>query len=100
MPMNIVKTGTWLYDGSAEMPVDIVGLEYDWYYEIDKVDDLLEEDDQPIPLGEEGLLYHVRFQRAGDTESLWIDGGCYQRLEDAMKAAQERTPSPIKWKDD
>jgi hypothetical protein len=32
--MKIVKTGWWLYDGTAERPVDIVGLGFDFWYEL------------------------------------------------------------------
>lgn len=30
MDIKIVKSGTWLYDGTVEKPVDIIALDYDW----------------------------------------------------------------------
>ena len=61
------------------------------------VDGLLEEGEEPEPLGPEGLLYHVRFQRAGEEELEWVDGGCYQTIEDAIKAAEARITGKISW---
>src|SRR5690606_25019322 len=58
----IVKTGTWLYGGSVETPVDIISLDCDWDYELNKADGRLEEGEEPIPLGPDGCLYYVRFQ--------------------------------------
>ena len=94
---NIVQKGTWIYSESVEMPVDIVGLEYDWYYELDRTDGLLDEGEEPEPLGPEGLLYHVRFQKAGEEELGWVDGGCYQTIDDAIKAAESKITGIIHW---
>ena len=35
VPVRIVKSGEWLFEGDLDLPVDIVVLDYDWYYEND-----------------------------------------------------------------
>ncbi|MEM1404869.1 MAG: hypothetical protein AAGG55_16145 [Pseudomonadota bacterium] len=96
-PVNIVKSGGWVLDGGLEMLVDIVALHYDWYYVSDKEAGMLRPDTAPKPLGPDGLLYHVRFQEAGELDDLWIDGGCYQTLDEAVDGAQWKASTPITW---
>ncbi|MEL7044649.1 MAG: hypothetical protein AAGL66_06470 [Pseudomonadota bacterium] len=96
-PVRIVKSGEWLFEGELELPVDIVVLNYDWYYENEKGDGVLRKGAAPVPPGPDGLLYHVRFQEAGEVDELWIDGGCYSTLEEALDGAQWKAPSTIKW---
>ena len=98
-PVQIVKSGEWLLDGDLDFPVDIVVLTYDWYYENDKKAGVLRDGAEPTPLGPEGTLFHVRFQEAGEIDDLWIDGGCYPTLEEAIAGAQWKAPSTIKWLD-
>ena len=54
MPLKIVRTGTWLYDGTVEKPVDIIALEYDWWYSLASKDGQLDDDVEPNPLGPDG----------------------------------------------
>ncbi|MEM1141949.1 MAG: hypothetical protein AAF671_00525 [Pseudomonadota bacterium] len=97
VPVRIVKSGEWLFDGDLDLPVDIVVLTYDWYYENDKKAGVLRDGAEPTPLGPEGTLFHVRFQEAGEIDDLWIDGGCYPTLQEAVEGAQWKAPSKIKW---
>ena len=97
MTLKIIKTGTWLYD-SVEKSVDVVGLNYDWWYELSKADNLLGKDDAPLCLGKEGYLYYARFRHAGEhIEPTWVDTDGYQTLLDAMQAAEKKVEGGIKW---
>ena len=60
--MKIVRNGSWCYSGSVDKPVDIVGLAYDFWFELAKADEILELGETPQPLGQDGLLYYVRFK--------------------------------------
>ena len=96
--MKLVRTGRWLYDGSVEKTVDIVALDYDWWYKLAKADGALEDRDVARLLGRDGLPYYVRFQRAGeDNEPIWVDSDGYETCEEAMQAAQKKVFYPIIW---
>ncbi|MBK7951771.1 MAG: hypothetical protein IPK00_24155 [Deltaproteobacteria bacterium] len=99
MTLVVVRTGTWLYDGSVDMPVDIIGLDYDFWYQIGKADDQLEPGEEPEALSPEGFLYYVRFRLAGDpTEPTWVDSPGRSSVDAAMRDAQGKAPSAISWK--
>jgi hypothetical protein len=97
--MKIVCSGTWIYDGTVERPVDVVALSFDWWYELAKADALLEEGETPLALGPDGVLYYARFQRAGDTSaSTWVDTPGHQTLVAAMEAAELKVASGVAWR--
>lgn len=95
----IVRSGRWVYAHRQRMPVDIVGLPYDFWFELVRADgEEPETEESPEPLGTDGLLYYVRFRHAGETaEPTWPDSRGYRTVEGAMCAAQNRVPSPIDW---
>lgn len=96
--MVIVRSGRWLYDDTVEMPVDIVGLTYDFWFELGKADDQLEPGETPTGPGESGLLFYVRFRRAGETSTpTWPDSAGYVTIDEAIRAAEERAPTAIVW---
>lgn len=96
--MKIVRTGRWLYDDSVEQPVDIVGLDVDFWYEIARADDALDPDESPTPLGTDGLLYYVRFRHAGEESTpTWVDSGGHPTVDGAVHEAEAKVPSPIRW---
>lgn len=96
--MVIVRSGRWLYDDNVEMPVDIVGLTYDFWFELGKADDQLESGEAPTRPGESGLLFYVRFRRAGETSTpTWPDSAGYVTIGEAIRAAEERAPTAIVW---
>jgi hypothetical protein len=97
--MKIVKTGQWLYDGSVERPVDIVGLDFDFWYELARADGQLDEGEEPESPGGAGLLYYVRFQHAGEkSEPTRVDSQAFTTVEAAMAEADSKTPTPVVWK--
>ena len=96
--MRIVKRGRWRHEGSVEMPVDIVAFEFDWWHEHARQDGTLEPGTEPVPLGDNGLLYYVRFRRAGErSEPTWVDSSGHETAAAAMADAQEQSPTPIRW---
>ena len=58
--VELVATGTWLYDGTVEMPVYVVRLDYDFWYELGVADDELGPDEVP-ELNSDGHLFYVQF---------------------------------------
>ncbi|GLI28254.1 hypothetical protein ARHIZOSPH14_24960 [Agromyces rhizosphaerae] len=96
--MQIVRSGHWLYANAVMQPVDIVGLPFDFWFELAKADGQLEADEESSPLGEGGLLYYVRFRHAGDsTEPTWPDSVGYSTIEAAMRAARNSVAAVIHW---
>lgn len=88
--------GRWLYDGLVEMPVDIISLPYDFWYEIGKADDRLEPGETPR-LNSDGVLFYVRFRHAGDARNPWPDSLGSQTVEAAMRSAEDTAPTKIDW---
>ena len=98
MSIRIAKKGVWLYDGVAEKPVDIISLNYDWWYELAKADDMLEPDEIPKPLNKNGVLYYVRFKNAEEaTEPTWVDSKGFQEINEAIAEAESKVNGAIKW---
>jgi hypothetical protein len=86
-----VASGTWLYDGTASLPVWVVALDYDYWFALGAADDLLEPGEEPTPLGPDGLLYYPSFRS--------IDGPGYPTIVQAKADAQARLTVPINWRD-
>lgn len=99
MSLEIVLTGTWLYDGTVEHSVDIIALDYDWWYSLAEADGRLENGETPMPLGPDGRLYYVRFQRALEASApTWVDSYGHQELAGAVSAAEAKIPGTISWR--
>ncbi|ROR96662.1 hypothetical protein EDD28_1249 [Salana multivorans] len=96
--MLIVARGRWTYDGVRELPVDIVGLDHDFWFELDRADGVAGPDDRPRQPDAPGLLYYVRFRHAGETSTpTWPDSAGYPTVEEARRAAESRVPGAIVW---
>ncbi|MDQ2076750.1 hypothetical protein, partial [Marinimicrobium sp. ABcell2] len=96
--MSIVKSGIWLYDDTVEKPVDIVALDYDWWYEMVAEEDGLEEGEKPGPFDENGLIYYVRFRYAGELDQVhWADSIGHTKISDAVKEAESKVQGGIRW---
>lgn len=96
--MQIVRTGQWRYGNAVNYPVDIVGLPYDFWFELAKSDDQLDPGETPTTPQADGLLYYVRFTHAGEmTTPTWPDSIAYASVESAMRAAEDQAPTPITW---
>ena len=98
MSLSIVESGTWIYADSVKKDVDIISLDYDWWFELAKADDELEPDERPEPLNCQGVLYYVRFIHAtANKEPTWPDSIGFQKLEEAKKEAESKLPSKVEW---
>lgn len=95
--MEIVRRGTWQYDDGVHLPVTIISLPYDFWFELAKADDQLEPDDKPEPLGEDGQLFYVSFQSPDLIEAASPDSSGLPTIEAAMEAAHKRVAPPIRW---
>jgi hypothetical protein len=81
-----------------DRPVDVVALQFDWWFELAQADGMLGEDEQPQQLGPDGCLYYARFQHAGTTLSpTSVDTPGYQTLSEAMRAAEAKVQGGIQW---
>lgn len=98
MRVIVVKRGWWLYDGLVERQVDVIGLEWDFWYRIAEEDGKLEPEDQPLETDADGLIYYVRFARAGSTqEKPWPESVGAATVEEAVADAEQRAPAPVRW---
>lgn len=96
--MRIVRAGAWKYDGTVDQPVDIVSFESDWWFELAAADDSLDVDEQPQPMGPDGVLYYVRFRKAGSPDvPTWVGSIGHADIAEAMLTAEANAPSPIRW---
>lgn len=100
MMLAVVAEGVWVYDESVPKLVDVIALDYDYWYEIALADDELEPGEQAGPFSADGTIYYVRFRMAGSTdEPTWMDHGGFTTVDDAKRAAESVAPSPIAWLD-
>lgn len=96
--MVIVRSGSWVYAGQQTMPVDIIGLRYDFWFELARANGEGPDEMDAHALSADGVLYFVRFRHAGETtEPTWPDSSGYSTVAAAMRAAEARAPSPIDW---
>ncbi|WP_338773942.1 hypothetical protein V7968_20500 [Nocardia vulneris] len=93
---EIVATGLWLYGGDTVMPVFVVRMDYDFWYEMGREEGTLEEDEEPL-LDSAGHAYYVSFKALRDGASFWPDSGPHRSVEEAQNAAESRVPSPVVW---
>jgi hypothetical protein len=99
--LRIMRTGDWLYDGAVRMPVDVVALDVDRWFELRRADGDRHTREEPQPLGPDGFLYFVRFQGAGQTTTpTSVDSRGHSTVEEAMSTAQAKVPWPISWQPD
>ena len=84
---QIVKSGTWQYDGSVVHEVWIVKQNFDFYYD-EGFEDTLED------LNEDGELFQVVVARDGKVMSV---GSAFHCTEDAVAEAHQIIPQGIKW---
>ena len=98
MSINIEKRGVWLYDGTAEKLVDIISLPFDWWHQLAEADEMLESNEEPEPLNQNGILFYVRFRHAYEQEEpTWVDSPGYQNIEEAIAEAEVKVKGSIQW---
>ena len=98
--MKIIRSGIWLYDSTVEKPVDVIALDYDWWYAMAAEEGGLEPGEEPGPFDDAGLIYYVRFRYAGQTDQAhWVDSGGFTTIADAVNEAESKVRGTIKWLD-
>jgi hypothetical protein len=93
---KIVASGSWLYADSVPMPVFVVRLTYDYWYEIAAVDGQLEEGEKPH-LDEQGFGYYVSFHGVRPDGGFWPDSRAHRSIDGAKAEAESRIISAITW---
>jgi len=94
---RVVASGLWVYDGIIRAPVRVVELDYDFWYAVAEADDELEHDEHP-QLNDHGRLYYVLYQPGwSEGQDFWPDSAGFERLEDAVAAAEARVPGVVTW---
>lgn len=86
---QIVKSGTWLYDGQLVHEVWIVKQNFDFYY-----DEGFE--DAPEDLNQEGEVFQIVVARDGKVMTVGI---AFHSAEEAVAKAHETIPQGIDWDD-
>ena len=95
---RVVRTGSWLYAGSAVAGVWVVEADYDPWFEVAKADGRLEPGEAPL-LNAAGHSYCAVLKRAPvPGEPFWPDTDSCLSVADACTAAQAKVPTPITWK--
>ncbi|MCP2289844.1 hypothetical protein ACFYT3_27095 [Nocardia amikacinitolerans] len=92
---EIVATGSWLY-ADVVMPVFVVRLDYDFWYEVAREEGTLSADEEPF-LDSAGHAYYVSFKVLRNDASFWPDSGPHRSLDEARITAESRVSSPITW---
>jgi hypothetical protein len=93
---NIIRSGTWLYDGIIPTGVHIVCQNYDYWYSLGQADNNLETDEQPT-LNSDGVVYYVLFGAVPAERPCGVRGSGFMSAEDAALWAATQVPSPIQW---
>lgn len=93
---EIVATGSWLYADVVPMPVFVVRLDYDFWYEVAREEGTLEAGQEP-DLDSAGHAYYVTFRDLRDDAPFWPESGPHRSAEEARRSAESRVPSPITW---
>jgi hypothetical protein len=100
MALRIVRIGTWLYDGAVPRPVDIVALDYDWWYELGKANGDHSHDEKALEPDAQGWIYYVRFRNAlNRSEPTSVDSPGHNTIAQAMAAAEAKVHDRIRWND-
>ena len=92
MGLEVVATGSWVYDGIAESPVWIVRADFDFWYELAAADGELEPGETP-QLNDDGVTYYVAFREPGDGR-FWPMRVAFRRSMKRSARQLVRCPQP------
>ena len=90
MTHAVLKSGTWLYADEVICDVRIIVQDWDYYFE--EGFDL-----HPPDLNENAQAYYVQFGSPVERNAFGQRSRTCLSLEEAVKLAQEMSPSPIAW---
>ena len=88
--VKVLKRGTWLYAGEVVCDVHIIVQNWDYYFEEGF-------DPDPPSLNEQGEAYYVQFGSPVERNAFGLRSRTCLSLEEAVKLAEEISPSPIVW---
>ena len=88
--VRVIKTGTWRYAGEVICDVRIIVQRWDYYYEEGF-------DQEPPDLNEAGEAYYVQFGPPTVRGAFTHRSRTCLSLEEAVKLAEEMSPSEIAW---
>jgi hypothetical protein len=78
-----------MQDQDDQGPTDVVGLDYDFWYAARLASGETSAGEEPLPMGQDGLLYYVRIRAAGWTDKpAWIDTDAFSTVQAAMEKAE------------
>ncbi len=83
----VITEGEFLYAGVIPTKITIVGHNYDLYYAMAQEDGYLEPNEEPTPLGQDGLLYRIEPSQSG----------LFQTMDAAKAWADEQPWGPVRW---
>ena len=89
-PIRVLKSGTWLYAGEVVCDVRIIVQNWDYYFEEGF-------DPDPPSLNENGEAYYVQFASPVERNAFGQRSRTCLSFEEALKLAEEMSPSPIAW---
>lgn len=93
---NIVSVGDWLYEGTEPRKVYIFELNYDYWYEMERVDGELKMGEMPN-LNEDGIAYYVRLKPLLGESPFGVDSPTMHSVADAQKWAETQIGLPVNW---
>lgn len=94
--MRVFRSGTWTDESGRAQLIDIVGLPYDYWYELADVNGELERGQRPtLFLAPDRLLYYVRVAGAG-TKKPRPDSAAFQTVGAAVADAEAK-PGDVAW---
>lgn len=96
MKHRVVRSGTWLYDGTVKRPIYIVELDYDFWFEMCKGDGFLEPGEKP-ELNADGFLYYVCFWKVPKKPPIQVDSVGHDSIHQTSEYAQSKVPTQISW---
>ena len=94
---RIVRSGTWLYDGTAPTGVHIICQNYDYWYVLGEAGDYDLEPDERPSLNSEGVAYYIVFGTAPNEHPFGVRGSGFMSADDAALWAETQVPSSIQW---
>ena len=94
---ELIQQGTWLYDGCAERPVYVIRQNYDYLYEMEKVDGEISSEDRPRL--SHGVIYYVRLRKIDGSSPWGVDSFGHDTLDEAKQWAVTTVGQPIQWRE-
>ena len=90
--VQVLREGTWLYDGAVPCRVRVVGQDWDYYHEPGF-------DPEPPDLDAEGWAYYVMYGSPVEPDAFAGRSRTCLSLKEAVALAERTLDGPIRWSD-